>query len=681
MMDHKSWPWKKTSTEKTMIPADRVNVGSEDETKLNYTVEPQTNLKLQDENLSAVKGWEKAESEVLALKQELEKATQQREALNECMLQLRFVREEQEKKIHDDLMKTSNEHEKKIAELNKKVSNLELENSQLIYSLSSKEKLINELHSVRAQLDYDLSAVVGQLESTQRENASLSYEVRVLEKELEIRNEEREFNRRTSDVAHKQYLGSVKKIAQLETEAQRLRSLLQKRLPGPADVAKMQNEVDLTRRKSNPFPIASKITFLTEQLCSFEEENRLLKEFLNQKSKSQTVIPATSSDMGSDEKVSMVGSWAPSCNTVNASDIGLMDDFVEMEKLALEDMKKNETLEFNNSGVNKSIQRLIEIIEGVKLCKKDDILSSSSSSSSSSYTVHIFQWKLSEIRDILEGFLKNCNELLNGKVGMEEFCKELTFALEWIVNHCFSLQDVSSMKDEIKKHFESEVEGGPTTGQTDKFDFSKDQLPGWPMAASWNVMVGGVDKHPIKTIEECSENHQENNTIPNEERITGNDIEKRDLEKEKDEKALPSEKEIMEASEKLAECQETILNLGKQLKALSASPEEETCEITVSPLPSPKRNSNQRISLLDKMITEDATGALRSQKSKGLDSNLSVNNKSVMSPRMFVSVDGVKDEKDEEALVNFLSIVTNKKKSGGGILRRLFGRKKSFSSK
>ncbi|GKD79249.1 hypothetical protein Tco_1341870, partial [Tanacetum coccineum] len=47
------------------------------------------------------------------------------------------------------------------------------------------------------------------------------------------------------------------------------------------------------------------------------------------------------------------------------------------------------------------------------------------------------------------------------------------------------------------------------------------------------------------------------------------------------------------------------------------------------------------------------------------------------SPRMFVSVDGVKDEKDEEALINFLSVVPNKKKSGGGgILRRLFGKKK-----
>ncbi|KAL4577451.1 hypothetical protein LXL04_013560 [Taraxacum kok-saghyz] len=672
-MEQNSWPWTKSSTEKTMIPSDKVN---EDETNLKTSDEKLSEINAKDDITKkqtsiareAIQGWEKAETEVLALKQELEKATQQREALNECMLQIRFVREEQEKKIHGDLMKTSNEHEIKISELNKKVSDLELDNSQLMYALSSKEKTID-------QLDYDLRSVVGQLESTQRENASLSYEVRVLEKELEIRNEEREFNRRAADVAHKQYLGSVKKIAQLETEAQRLRALLQKRLPGPADVAKMKNAVDHTRRRSNPLPIASKITFLTEQLCTFEEENRLLKEFLDQKSKSQTA--ATSSDLGSDEKTSMVESWAPSCNTVNASsDIGLMDDFVEMEKLALEDMKKNQnqsqsqsqTLEPENSNVNKSVQRLIEIIEGVKLCKNDDTLSNLSSP----YTVHIFQWKLSEIREILDKFMKICNQVLNGNVGMEGFCKELTFALEWIVNHCFSLQDVSSMKDEIKKHFESEVEGGGPAGQMDKFDFPKDQLPGWPMAASWNVIVND----PIKTIDECSEVNQEHaslkekeiNTIPKEEIMTGNDLEKCEL--KKDEKALPSEKEIMEASEKLAECQETILNLGKQLKALSSSPDE--CEITVSP--SPKRNSHQRISLLDKMITEDATGALRSQKSKGLDSNLTP--VIVMSPKMFVSVDGVRDEKDEEALVNFLSIVPNKKKSGGGILRRLFGRKK-----
>ena len=71
----------------------------------------------------AVAGWEKVETEALSIKQELEAALQQRlvyeeraahldGALKECMHQLRFVREEQEQRIHDAVMKASNEFEK-----------------------------------------------------------------------------------------------------------------------------------------------------------------------------------------------------------------------------------------------------------------------------------------------------------------------------------------------------------------------------------------------------------------------------------------------------------------------------------------------------------------------------------------------------------------------------------------
>lgn len=485
-------------------------------------------------------GWEKAEAEVLAVQQELERAAQQRvadeerlrgadSALEECMLQLRFVREEQEKRIHDAVMKVSKEHakriivlEEKLAESNKKVSKLGLENTQLRNTLSVKEKVIDEQHLVSAQLDYDLRAVVSQLESSQRENASLSYEIQVLEKELEIRNEEREFNRRTSDMTHKQYLESVKKIARLETEAQRLRLLVQKRLPGPDDMAKMKNVAEVTRRRSNPFPKESsefkvddtyskKITFLTEQLSSFEEENKLLKEFLHQKT--SELAKSVMSDMGSDEKVSMAESWAPSYNTVGASDIGLMDDFVEMEKLALvsvetpfaddikvvqvgKDIDKKDANGYNFDGnMNKSVQKLIKLIEGIKLSEnKDDLSPYKTTETPTGYTVHVFQWKTSELRTILEEFLQICDKLANGKVVMEDFVKELTSSLAWIVNHCFSLQDVCSMKDEIKKQFEwdetrseGEVEGGTHLSESDKLTFPKDQLPGWPMASSWNI--------------------------------------------------------------------------------------------------------------------------------------------------------------------------------------------------
>ncbi|KAI3799014.1 hypothetical protein L1987_34302 [Smallanthus sonchifolius] len=825
-----------------MIAADKINRGNEDEGNLADKVELQRNLKILDEKLlaalaeinakdvvakkqtniarEAIQGWEKAETEVLALKQELAKATQQRvadeervhgadSALEECMLQLRFVREEQEKRIHDAVMKTSKDYEKriivleeKLAESNKKLSKLGLENTQLSSTLSVKEKIIDEQHLVRAQLDYDLRAVVSQLESTQRENASLSYEIQVLEKELEIRNEEREFNRRSSDMAHKQYLESVKKIAKLETEAQRLRLLVQKRLPSPADVARMKNVAEVTRRRSNPFPMEStdfkvddtyskKITFLTEQLCSFEEENKLLKEFLHQKT--IELSKSVTSDMGSDEKVSMAGSWAPSYNTVGASDIGLMDDFVEMEKLALvsvdkpiaDDIKvflagKDGNINMTNDkkdangynfdeSMNKSIQKLVELIEGIRLSEKnDDSSPCKTSETPTGYTVHVFQWKTSELRAILEEFLQICNKLANGKVGVEDFVKELTSSLAWIVNNCFSLEDVCSMKDEIKKQFEwdetrseSEVEGGTHLSEVDKSTFPKDQLPGWPMASSWNIKnkifhlepnvreevrklkddmanlesankdlegklqsesakcasliiqlqeskgvlkeqketledqtevditVKDIETHPIKTFDECNEAHQETKSFEGQKSMTENDKKSCDL--GHDETTLSSAQELTAASDKLAECQETIFNLGKQLKAMASLPTDtslsENCEITTSPLPN--ENNNQRISLLDKMITEDPTGAPWSQKPKGISRNVtspailvgSPTPVPVMSPRMFVSVEGVKDEEDEQALVNFLSVVPNKKNNGGGILKRLFWRRKKGSKK
>ncbi|PWA97218.1 hypothetical protein CTI12_AA032040 [Artemisia annua] len=874
----KSWIWKKKSTEKTMITED------EFQANLANKMELEKNLKISDDKLSAalaeinakdeiakkqtniareaIQGWEKAETEVLSLKQELEKVTHQRvadeerlhgadAALKECMLQLRFVREEQEKRINDAVTKTSTEYEKiridleeKLSEANRRLTKLGIENTQLSKTLSEKEKIIDELRAVSAQVDYDLSAVVSTLDSAQRENASLSYEVRMLEKELEIRNEEREFNRRTSEAAHKQYLGNVKKIAKLETEAQRLRLLVQKRLPGPADVVKMKNAVnvlgkesaEVTRRRSNPFPVVStdfvvddaskKITFLTEQLCALEEENKLLKEFLNQKTNELT--KSQMSDMGSDEKVSMAESWTPSGYTVGASDIGLMDDFVEMEKLALVSVEKpfvNSTLAQENhshwldnilkvvaehakimqqsssdmledikvalagkdicnfqvpidkkdsnayicdESMNKSIQRLVELVEGIKLSEKDDNLSPHKTSETpTGYTVHVFQWKTSELRGVLEAFLQSCNKMVNEKAGVEDFVKELTSAMEWIVNHCFSLQDVSSMKDDIKKQFdwdetrsESEVEGG-TNGrlsEADKLDFPKDQSPGWPMANIRNkifhlepnareelrklkddvanlesankdlevklqsesvkcaslliqlqesekgmmealneqkenlkdqteeedIVEKDIDKHPIETINESNDAHQEPISIKEQESMAENDLKSCDL--DHDETILTSEHEITAASEKLAECQETIINIGKQLKAMTSLPvnmsSSNSCEITA--LPKGNEPNNERISLLDKMITEDAAGAPRSQKPKGVARTLTSpaildgnSNPVMMSPRMFVSVDGVKDEKDEEALINFLSVVPNKKKSsGGGILRRLFGKKK-----
>ncbi|KAL8231289.1 hypothetical protein R6Q57_001067 [Mikania cordata] len=886
MMEHKSWLWKKKSIEKTMTTADKAGRGNEDELQgiLAYETELERNLIISNEKLStalaeinakddmakkqtniareAILGWEKAEAEVLALKQELEKTTQQMvaseerlygvdAALKECMQQLRFVREEQEKRIHDAVMKTSREYEKtrviieeKLSDSNKKLSRLSSENTQLNKALLTKEKTIDDLNAARCQLDSDLCAVMSKLESTQRDNASLSYEVRVLEKELEIRNEERDFNRRAADMAHKQHLESVKKIAKLETEAQRLRVLVRKRLPGPAALAKMKNEVEMlgrnpveaSRRNSNLFPVASKdssldqtsekqIYFLNEQLCVLEDENRVLKEFINQKTTEQSKIQtsrspvtchdfpilASSSDIGSDEKASMAESWAPSCRTVGASDIGLMDDFVEMEKLAIVSVEKpsttsnlvyenhsdwveiiskmilehskitqrhyNDVLEditaalaqkgdenhqkfmnnkmFSSDIMNRSIESLIELIEGLRLCGKDD-----SSETPTGYTVRVLQWKTSELGAVLETFLQSCSNLLNGKTELENFAQELTLTLEWIVNHCFSLQDVSSMRHEMEKHFgwdeiqnENEAdklhlkaEAKILKDDLEMIEFAKMDLE-HKLATEickneavivkleesekmidvlqaeveflkqqkeliedqMNVHMKAKEDLDEQLIEAIGDYNDSCKLITSDEELKARNLDdpvlvvpeitiKQDIqncELDDDEKRLQSQREIIAASEKLAECQETILNLGKQLKAF-ASPRNTSVPENViwnptyeSPTPPTAppisaKTSHQRVSLLDKMMADDAEHGLQSPKPKEITRNITspavmhghVNNVKVISPKRFLSVNGIKQHEDEEALVNFLSIVPIKKKKGGMLRKLLWRRKK-----
>ncbi|XP_057806676.1 filament-like plant protein 7 isoform X2 [Salvia miltiorrhiza] len=462
-MDQKSWLWKKKSTEKTLVADKASNSLSKNEEEVTelqkLTIEKtglEKDIQILNERLSstlsdciakdniakkqvkiaeeAIAGWEKEKTEAIALKQELDKVLQQKAsseervdhldaALKECMHQLRFVREEQERRVHGALTKTSEEFEKiqsglreQLVEACKKHAKLDAENARLSNTLSGKDKVIEDLGKYRSQLEADFNALLLRSECTEKENASLKYEVHVLEKELDIRSEEREFNRRIADVAQRHQQESAVKIAKLETECQRLRLLVQTRLPGPATLAKMRCEVkslakdhaDMNRRKSNLSPTTAefstelipdmsneRINLLTEQLYTMVEENRALKEALKKKSSElqlsrKTYAPtsskfpraaglfeeslikcqvptepgkdsfllqqntlAASSDVGSDDKASCAESFSsalilelehlknekrlrtPAHSHMATLDMNLMDDFAEMEKLAV----------------------------------------------------------------------------------------------------------------------------------------------------------------------------------------------------------------------------------------------------------------------------------------------------------------------------------------------------------
>ncbi|XVF59381.1 hypothetical protein PTKIN_Ptkin07bG0271100 [Pterospermum kingtungense] len=884
-MDQKTWLWRKKSTEKIILATDKLNLSKKDneeevQSLMADTGELENELKILNSKLAsalsdcnskdelvkkhekialeAVAAREKAEAEAVSLKQEVAGALQQRVAseerlthldvaLKECMQQLRFVRDEQEQRIHDAVMKASKEFEKlkkileeQLAETSKRLNKLGVDNTNLSKALFAKEKTIDDLNKQRAQMERDFNALTTRYESVEKENASLKYEVRVLEKELEIRNEEREFNRQTAEASHKQHLESVKKIAKLESECQRLRLLVRKRLPGPAALAKMRNEVEMLgrdsvemRSKLNPSPTGSgldfavdnysdspskKISILTEQLCEMEEENKALKEALNKKtselqfsrvmyartasklsevesqleesSKSlannesirNSVMPhdlslASVSEVGSDDKASCAESWAPaliselehfrngrltksvSHKTVVSSDINLMDDFVEMEKLALVSVDKpsgsshvssdeaNGTLgplqtgssgnslevckeivlvpdsqsdhsvsnhkmkskspllsDFpgwlqdilnviseqtrvtqrnqdeifedirkalaymsypntgelfddregsdhpNSSGISgyiswqpsngssktdslngdadvnkyseeksnqrfhpdlsKSICRIIELIEGIRLqsadynipealSKEKNSFSYKNSQTPSGYMVRVFQWKTSELCDVLQQFVHACYDLLNGKTDPNKFTQELTSALDWTINHCFSLQDVSSVRDVIKTHFdrdESRSKSEAEVGIDGQF------------AQADKLHLAALNENNNFLSKEEPNVREENRKLRDE--LISIEASKKHLEEKLQSTANRSDSLLNQ----LEESEITIANLQAKLDALRKT--EETVEDQVEKQKPTNENRNEQLSLTKVEINE----ACRKSPSQDLES-------------------------------------------------------------
>ncbi|XP_009117285.1 filament-like plant protein 7 [Brassica rapa] len=790
-MDHKAWPWKKKSTEKSngissneeieKLVADKIQLENRLTSlndKLTY-VEAESN-KHKSETQEAIIGWEKTKAESASLEKKLEEALTEKHksdersshaeaGLKECMQQLRFLRDEQEQRMHDALTKASHEYERRlkvvkteIADTCKKLTEAEGENTHLSKALLAKNKTVEELNRDRSRIVSDFNALVSSLESKEKENVTLRYEVRVVEKELELRNEEREFSRRTAEASHKLHLENVKKVAKLEQECQRLRVLVRKRLPGPAALSKMRNEVEMLgmRRSSNSTTIDSeKINNLTEQLCLLEEENKTLRDALNKKvnelqfsrnmysrtasrlveleesSKGTTNIePSRSSNVS--HEVSLASfpefdndsdSWASALlselenfknkkqmvSTPKASEMKLMDDFAEMEKLAstepgsspifssdsisatgplenesnedsseaaktqmnvgevVEDISKalsgvnqTETLTVEGAAdtecdISKWIHRIVEIIEGVGLKGESERLSG--------YTARVLQWKTTELSSVLQRFLQTCYDLIDRKADMKKFAEELSTVLEWMVNHCFSLQNVSSMREEIKKQLE--------------WDESRSGSDVSSLACKDHEL-------PSKIVEEEAKDKTAS--------VTANEL------KLEEQQNMRTELEITAASEKLAECQETIINLGKQLNALTNSKEAAllsdklTPELTHKPnnlaaalLPSQetkpeKRLTTQRSSLLDQMKAEDHdTGDSKDQKKpQAADKNGkgggSVYNETIDALEQIL----LSERKSKGSETNCCAIVPQKKTGGAKSLwRKLLGRKNNIKSK
>ncbi|XP_038707037.1 filament-like plant protein 7 [Tripterygium wilfordii] len=450
-MDQKEWLWRRRSSEKTIIATDKVDLSfkriNEEKLPTENGVRPDRVVRNLSRKLASVLldshnkddllakhaeatqedtgGLEKLQAlrEAEYLKKELEEARRQavaaneklthaEDALEETMRLLTSLREEdQEHLVCDVVMKTSLDFEEKLMETGKRLKNLASENTLLSKALLVKEKLVRDLHARQSQAAAEFNALMARLDSTEKENAFLRYECHMLEKELEIRNEEMEYYRRSADASHRQQSESVKKITKLEADCQRLRLQMRKRFPGPAAFTKIKNEgqmmvtdqTELRIKSLNPTremvvrdaPVSDstdkKMNFPIEQLRDMQEQNRTLEEIMANKISefhssstrwSRTISRlskvderekdfssghkcmelsrrspmsnelhlTTSFDVSSDDGISSSDSWAnalkserehyekfqtPDSKSIGVSEMSLMDDFVEMEKLAI----------------------------------------------------------------------------------------------------------------------------------------------------------------------------------------------------------------------------------------------------------------------------------------------------------------------------------------------------------
>ncbi|XP_009764835.1 filament-like plant protein isoform X2 [Nicotiana sylvestris] len=253
----------------------------------------------------AVAGWEKAENEVAVLKQQLEAAVQQNltldvrvnhlnGALKECVRQLRQARDEQEQRIQDAV-----EEKKKEWEAAKGA----LENQLL--ELQTQAEASGTSPPVSTDPD-----VLVRLECLEKENTALKLDLCSCSEELQITTIERELSTQAAETASKQQLESIKKVTKLEAKCRRLQALACK------------SSLLSDQRSFDSHMMHKLETSECEQSCSDSWASALIAEL--DQFKNEKAIPKTLA--------------------AHSMEIDMMDDFLEMERLAAVSVNKATSL-------------------------------------------------------------------------------------------------------------------------------------------------------------------------------------------------------------------------------------------------------------------------------------------------------------------------------------------------
>ncbi|CAL9110021.1 unnamed protein product [Musa acuminata var. zebrina] len=254
----------------------------------------------------AVSGWEQAEAEVVALKQQLQTTLQKNSALEdkisqldgalkECVRQLHQSREEEEEKVRYSIsektqMWGSEKHvlEKQLVELTAQLE-------------AAKTKAGTFDHGLKARL-----------EAVEKENMALKTELRSQSEDIQVVLLERELSNKAAETASKQHLESIKKVTKLEAECSRLQ---------------------IANRRSSSASVHKPISSLAcvESLTDSQSDSgeRSLGGIDNGPGRSDSWASALIAELDQFKSEKADSRILTRCPV----EIELMDDFLEMEKL------------------------------------------------------------------------------------------------------------------------------------------------------------------------------------------------------------------------------------------------------------------------------------------------------------------------------------------------------------
>ncbi|XBI91146.1 hypothetical protein VPH35_028550 [Triticum aestivum] len=201
-------------------------------------------------------------------------------ALKECVRQLRRAKEEQDQKVQGALALQSRQWESDKTDLELRIVEL-------------KAKLEAKSESTVTS-DGDASS---RLASLEKENSALKAQLLARTEELGLRTIEKELNRRAAEAASKQQLESIRKAAKLEDECRKLQ----------ATARRPSFSSDLRR---TPSSLCAESVTDCQSDCSDSWASALITELDQYKTETRSASLATTVD------------------------IAVMDDFLEMEKLA-----------------------------------------------------------------------------------------------------------------------------------------------------------------------------------------------------------------------------------------------------------------------------------------------------------------------------------------------------------